>query len=136
MTDDDDPTLSHVLTFADGGGMRRMTWREVAEQATRRADLARAEAERYARFYSLVSDLDRCPHGRHEQDHCSGCEPRPADEIPRGHPWNTGNPYLEPGQRIGTSLHATHAIVVPAHDRQTDPEAWYVHMDEYTDPDS
>jgi len=54
----------------------------------------------------LVSDLDRCVHGRHSIDPCLSC--------PDG--WSTGNPFLQPGQRIGTTLHGE-PIVVPASGR-------------------
>lgn len=50
----------------------------------------------------LLSDLDRCEHGRHRGDVCggvSGCN-GPSH----------GNPFLEPGQRIGTTLHASHQM--------------------------
>lgn len=41
-----------------------------------------------------LADLDRCEHGRHAVDNCLSC--------PDG--WSTGNGYLEPNQRIGTTL--------------------------------
>jgi hypothetical protein len=42
-----------------------------------------------------LADLDRCEHGRHLKDRCASC--------PRG--WSTGNLFLEPGKRIGTTLY-------------------------------
>lgn len=53
---------------------------------------------------TLLSDLDRCEHGRHVGDVCggsSGCN-GPSH----------GNPFLEPGQRIGTTLSAQ-PIIIP-----------------------
>lgn len=41
--------------------------------------------------YKLISDLDRCEHGRHAIDSCFGC--------PGGH--SAGNPHLRPGQIVG-----------------------------------
>ena len=42
-----------------------------------------------------LDDLDRCEHERHAQDPCISC--------PNG--WSTGNLYLTPGTRIGTTLY-------------------------------
>jgi len=42
-----------------------------------------------------LADLDRCAHGRHAADPCAAC--------PGGQ--STGNLYLTPGQRIGTTLY-------------------------------
>jgi len=41
--------------------------------------------------YKLLSDLDRCVHGRHALDSCFNC--------PGGH--SAGNPHLKPGQVVG-----------------------------------
>lgn len=43
-----------------------------------------------------LDDLDRCEHGRHAADPCLAC--------PGGQ--STGNLFLAPGQRIGTTVHA------------------------------
>lgn len=48
-----------------------------------------------------LSDLDRCIHGRHAVDNCLDC--------PDG--WSTGNRYLHPGDRIGTTLYGQAIIV-------------------------
>lgn len=50
----------------------------------------------------LVTDLDRCEHGRHKQDPCFSC--------PDGQ--STGNLYLTNGQRIGTTLRGDPIVVV------------------------
>lgn len=41
--------------------------------------------------YMLLSDLDRCMHGRHAKDTCFNC--------PGG--WSAGNPHMRPGQVVG-----------------------------------
>ncbi|MFC8676736.1 hypothetical protein ACFUEN_29125 [Streptomyces griseorubiginosus] len=69
--------------------------------------------ERWAfQFVGIVSDLDRCAHGRHEGDPCGSCGGL-----------STGNPYLAPGRVIGHGVHGS-PIVVPTRDRKADPAAW------------
>lgn len=79
---------------------------------------------------TLLSDLDRCPHGRHMGDVCSGWRgPGPYDGgCFRG--VSSGNPLLPPGKIIGTSLSRSFMIRVPRdrNDRH-DPRAWYLPMD-------
>lgn len=62
----------------------------------------------------ILMDLDRCQHGRHAADRCLEC--------PDGQ--STGNLYLPPGTRIGTSVHGQ-AIVVPRSDRRRFFDEWY-----------
>lgn len=62
---------------------------------------------------ALLAALDRCEHGRHSRDSCDAC--------PGGR--SSGNLFLEAGTRIGTTLHGE-AIVVPAQQDRSDPEAW------------
>lgn len=50
----------------------------------------------------IIRALDRCKHGRHAADSCLACP----------HGQSTGNLFLQPGQRIGTSLGGV-PIVVP-----------------------
>jgi hypothetical protein len=50
----------------------------------------------------IIHALDRCEHGRHHADNCFSC--------PGGQ--STGNLFLQPGQRIGTTLYGE-AIIVP-----------------------
>lgn len=71
---------------------------------------------RDTKLAQLLTDLDRCVHGRHVKDHCITCQKE-------GHDLNAGNPYLEIGQRIGTTLYGQ-AIVVPSPDERYEPEAW------------
>jgi hypothetical protein len=69
----------------------------------------------YPEDYSpILSALDRCEHGRHAQDRCFAC----PDEQ------STGNLFLEPGQRIGTTLYGE-PIAVPADmNNRSDPTRW------------
>lgn len=70
------------------------TWREMFELE---------QAKRFAadEWHVLVSDLDRCEHGRHEGDDCSGC----------GGP-SVGNPMLPAGTVLGHDL-SGNAYIVP-----------------------
>jgi len=81
-----------------------------------KADTMEIRAIRAARILSIVSDLDRCPHGRHEQDNCSMCQAE-------GYEWNQGNLYLTPGTRVGTDLSGD-PIVYPGPNADRDPGAW------------
>lgn len=56
-----------------------------------------------------LSDLDRCEHGRHAVDSCLDCEGG----------YSNGNPFLMPGQRIGTD-YAGRAIIAEAVDGPRD----------------
>jgi hypothetical protein len=51
-----------------------------------------------------LADLDRCEHGRHLKDKCLMC--------PGG--WSTGNLFLQPNIRIGTTLYGE-PILSPEH---------------------
>lgn len=69
---------------------------------------------------TLLSDLGRCPHGRHVGDVCNGCPGQAS----------LGNPLLPPGTIIGTSLGRNYMIRVPLDPRDRhDPRAWYVAID-------
>jgi len=63
----------------------------------------------------ILTDLDRCPHGRHQDDPCG-----PADDC---NGTSAGNPHLRPGAVIGYGLRGDH-IVMPDRDRKHDPAAW------------
>ena len=105
----DDQTWSDTTAVAPDGEYRRLTWREMVRMTRDRLDGAE-------RIVSVVSDLDRCPHGRHEQDDCSMCQAE-------GHDRNQGNPYLTPGTRVGTDLSGD-PIVYPGPNADRDPGAW------------
>lgn len=81
---------------------------------------------------TLLSDLDRCPHGRHEGDTCYGWRgPGLYDGGCKGSV-SLGNPLLKPGTVIGVDLYRMFVIRYPAdrNDRH-DPKAWYVPFDTY-----
>ena len=85
----------------------RLTWKELAERN-------QEEIYRLQKFATIVSDLDRCEHGRHAGDVCSGCNGP-----------SRGNPHMAPGQVIGYSLGGGYVIIQPPREKRGDPEAWY-----------
>lgn len=68
-----------------------------------------------AGLVKILTDLDRCQHGRHQGDACG-----PADACTGT---SAGNPHLRPGQVIGYSLRGDH-IVMPDREHKHDPAAW------------
>ena len=50
---------------------------------------------------TLLADLDRCEHGRHDGDPCFGC----PDGV------SPGNPHMRPGQVIGYGLDGIEIVV-------------------------
>lgn len=104
-----DPHIYSTATIADGPlawvephdgepayqrrASRRMTWKEMYERE-------KATAARYLPAHQILSDLDRCEHGRHIKDECYGC--------PNG---NQGNPFA--GKGFGVSLYGEHYFVAP-----------------------
>lgn len=70
-----------------------------------------------AGLVKILTDLDRCQHGRHEGDPCG-----PADAC---NGTSTGNPHLRPGAVIGYGLRGDR-IVMPDRDYKHDPAAWRV----------
>lgn len=70
-----------------------------------------------AGLVQILTDLDRCQHGRHQGDPCG-----PADDCTGT---SAGNPHLRPGQLIGYGLRGDH-IVMPDRDHKHDPAAWRV----------
>lgn len=61
---------------------------------------------------SLLSDLDRCQHGRHHGDECGSCGT-----------YSLGNPYFRPGEIIGYGRYGD-PIVMPERDRKYNEQAW------------
>lgn len=96
----DDDTMSNLSV-----GGKKLTWREAAEHYRERA--ARAE-----QFRSILFDLDRCLHGRHEGDVCSGCNGP-----------SVGNPLVDASRLLGFDL-SGRDIVLPAAADMGDPDAW------------
>ena len=83
-----------------------------AADALQRSDAAIGEARRTEELASVLSDLDRCAHGRHEGDTCADC----------GGP-SKGNHHLPTGTVIGYDVHAQ-PIVTPGREDKHDPQAW------------
>lgn len=82
---------------------RRLTWREVAEGLE--GDLSTASSYR-----TLLFDLDRCEHGRHEGDVCggeSGCN-GPSKGNPmidgEGRAWRLWRRFIDKGEPIPDRL--------------------------------
>jgi hypothetical protein len=71
----------------------------------------------------ILTDLDRCPHGRHRGDTCAGWEPgRPASGCQGGR--SLGNPHLTPGAPVGYDLGGQPYTVPPVGASTSDPHAW------------
>lgn len=71
--------------------------------------------QRYSALASILSDLDRCEHGRHQKDRCFGC--------PNG--WSTGNLLLpRPGEVVGHDLGGRPYVVPTREQSFADPQAW------------
>lgn len=76
---------------------------------------AEAQALRDRRLAAVLADLDRCEHGRHEGDVCSGC----------GGP-SKGNPIMGGvgvDRQIGYDI-SGNPICVPDGRRTYEPDAW------------
>lgn len=77
---------------------------------------AQAELERLRPLAKIVADLDRCPHGRHRGDVCSGAA---GCDGP-----SKGNPHLPaPGEVVGYDI-GGRPYVMPGFLKHTDPAAW------------
>jgi hypothetical protein len=69
----------------------------------------------YSVDYSpMLAALDRCRHGRHAKDRCLDCSTG----------WSTGNLFLEPGQRIGTTLYGEPIMVPEEQAHRSNPDRW------------
>lgn len=60
----------------------------------------------------ILTDLDRCQHGRHVGDPCGSCGTT-----------SHGNPHMVIGDIVGYGIHG-HPIVMPDRDHKHDPAAW------------
>ena len=78
-------------------------------------DINEEEYRRLNDFRRILTDLDRCEHGRHSLDSCSQCSYLDS----------RGNTFLKSGQRIGTDL-SGNAIVVPENTQFSNPSDWIV----------
>lgn len=102
-----DDVYSDTSVFdSETGDMRRLTWRELADER-------RKEVNRLSRFATMVGDLDRNEHGRHEGD---------VD----GNDVSDGNPHIRPGETFAYSLHGAVEYRMPERGQRHDPDAWAV----------
>lgn len=86
----------------------------LAEIDRQRDQLARAQA-----LVAVLADLDRCEHGRHQTDHCSGCAQSSRSNGP-----SLGNPIARMhGGQLGYDI-GGNPIVVPERARMHEPRAW------------
>ena len=70
--------------------------------------------DRYVKLAQILSNLDRCEHGRHHNDSCYSC---------RGSA-SKGNPFMPPGTQVGFD-HGGNPIIAPDWGKSVDdPESW------------
>lgn len=82
------------------------TWEQLYERT-------KEENRRLQKWARICNDLDRCEHGRHERDECSGC----------GGP-SLGNPRLRDDHTpLGYSLDGL-PIYLPSRRHRHDPDHW------------
>lgn len=116
MVDDLWPTIDALLFTGWEINGERETWQQRSERMEERAH----KAEELA---LVLSDLDRCEHGRHEGDVCSGCGgPSKGNPVVRA---ACGRPPLAQYdlRQIGHGLNAQ-PIVIPERGHTHQPEAW------------
>lgn len=81
--------------------------------------------EQLGRLHAMVqvlTDLDRCPHGRHEGDSCAGYRPgEPMSGCEGG--ISVGNPLTPTGVRIGSGRDG-HPIWMPPRGHRHEAAAW------------
>lgn len=95
-------------SLPEGGRFVPQTWRQLAEERA-------AELSRLRDFQTMVLDLDRNEHGRHEGDADVG--------DPSG--VSIGNPHIRPGQVFAYSIAGDRRpYVMPERGRRHDPAAW------------
>lgn len=71
------------------------------------------ENRKLMKWALMVSDLDRCEHGRHEGDTCFDC----TGDV------SVGNTLLPPGTVIGHDI-SGRPYTVPERRKRHDPEEW------------
>ncbi|MER5653469.1 hypothetical protein ABT076_10680 [Streptomyces sp. NPDC002131] len=103
----------HAKVESTIGGIDHALARTAQTEPT--TQFARSLADTQA-LVKILTDLDRCRHGRHEGDPCG-----PADECTGT---SAGNPWLRPGMVIGHDRHGDE-IVMPDRDHKHDPAAWH-----------
>jgi hypothetical protein len=120
MSDRERVSDERLDAMAFGGSMltaedRKRYGRELLDARDRIARLEDS-LNRAANLASVLAELDRCDHGRHEGDICSGTK---GCNGP-----SEGNPRFKTSDRIGTSM-LGRPIVMPPRGRRDDPAAWY-----------
>jgi hypothetical protein len=112
--------LHEAYTTTDG-------WLEDARQECKqlRAELAQAR-EAGEKWRRIISDLDRCPHGRHEGDTCAGWRGPGLYDGGCKDGLSLGNPLFGACAVLGIDYSSTRLIAVPEEraDR-VNPDAWY-----------
>ncbi|MGC4925596.1 hypothetical protein [Streptomyces sp. DT117] len=79
------------------------------------SELSQQHSDAHCLWRTILGDLDRCQHGRHQGDACG-----PADDCTG---ISAGNPHLRPGAVIGYGLRRD-VIVMPDPDHKHDVNAW------------
>lgn len=79
-------------------------------------DWRAARAAREAALAAMVADLDRCPHGRHRGDVCSGVRGCDGPSL--------GNPLLPPGTVLGFDISGRPYVVPERIGARWDVQAW------------
>jgi len=69
--------------------------------------------QREAKLGRILMELDRCPHGRHQDDPCYGC--------PEG--ISAGNPHMRTNEVIGYNRSGG-TYVMPGRNEKHDPVSW------------
>lgn len=96
-----DPNLSNITINGE-----RQTWEQMYQRE-------HTERLRLQAYQTMLTDLDRCEHGRHQGDVCGNC---PSE----------GNPHLKTGDVIGYSLGGSWKYVVPEPRLRGDIHHWRV----------
>ncbi|MEV4324300.1 hypothetical protein AB0J37_18870 [Microbispora rosea] len=104
-----EPDMHAAIVLVDGGHYVL----SIIDGEIRALEMEMDWGKRNGELAQILMDLDRCEHGRHAAESCTGC--------PDGQ--STGNQLLPPGTVIGTGRRST-KIVVPSPDRRRDPTAW------------
>ncbi|WP_309049063.1 hypothetical protein [Streptomyces sp.] len=103
------PLHAKVEATIDGLARARMRTDEPADNTMARSLMDTQD------LVKILTDLDRCQHGRHQGDPCG-----PADDCDGT---SAGNPHLRPGDVIGYGVRGDR-IVMPERDDKHDPAAW------------
>lgn len=99
-----------------GIGNKRLTWAEAAEYLDE-------QRRRLQDFVTVLADLDRCEHGRHEGDPCSEC-----GGPSKGNPIMSSSPARSitlVARQIGFGIDGS-PVVIPQGRAQSDADSWRV----------